>query len=197
LDQPSPHYASIPQRILAGLIDGAILAFPAFLLLGCVVIVYLNLAILIGGTYEKRIPNLWVESLLLGMGALIALGGFLGFFLLFRVHGATPGMRVVGLSQVDQLSGGVPRTSQALARAILGLVSLIGILISPIGFLAFSDTLIRAAFGSAVVIIAGGYIIGLFTTRRQTLVDVLCGTAIITEHRGSPAQQPPSTLAQP
>ncbi|MEX2425219.1 MAG: RDD family protein, partial [Thermomicrobiaceae bacterium] len=74
------------RRILALLIDLTLLGVSVLIVLLVTVIIYLNVAILVGGTYEERIPQFWIEILLVGPALLLSI---VTVWLYFSVFGRT------------------------------------------------------------------------------------------------------------
>ncbi len=89
-----PPDLSRSQRYLAWLIDAILLWASLLVLFILTAIVYLNVAILVGGTYEGRIPYLWIELLILGPASALAIAIVPLYFRVLGRSGGTPGRRL-------------------------------------------------------------------------------------------------------
>lgn len=81
------------HRLFAILIDIVVLGCAVASLVAITVIIYLNVAIFVYGTYERRIPDGWVELLIVIPAIALAMGIVWFYFGILRSSGGTMGQR--------------------------------------------------------------------------------------------------------
>ena len=91
MNRPINSKYSLLVRLIAGVVDVTILAL-ALGILSCIsIIVYANVAIIVGGTYEERIPVFWLELLILASVLALAVAVGILYFWFVRTPEGTFG----------------------------------------------------------------------------------------------------------